>query len=361
MRKLTGILFLVLFLVPLASSVSVGVSPGFVNLGDVDPGDTREMDFYITTNMDEEFEVAPEYRQTTKFIGINTGIELGNTSEENIRDWIDWSQDEYNINPDTPQTYQLPDGTQVSAAGSITMEIDIPSNPEPGYRVGEIDLNPSISGDGGGTGARVFGQTVPGFAFRLPGSVERDIDTVAIEGVRIGENKVQMIFQLRNTGTVTTTFTGGDIDIKDISGNNVGTLSIPEATLKPGEAAEVDEIWYPNSIEGGEYSVEGTGDYSTGETYISGEFVLTDTLQQRQQVDEPSGAEVEPQEDEAPLVLIVILSVLISVLLYLADVSATWIIMLTGGIAVTLFIVLGSASNVLVLIPLLSLGFMMYV
>lgn len=361
MEKLTKLLFVLVLLAPFSSAVSVGASPGFIDIGEVEPGTTQEIDFYITTNSEESFQVSPSYQFSSMYaVGENSPISMQNVSEQDISTWIDFTQDTYTIDPTNEQAYELPDGSTVNAEGRVTMEVSIPPNAEPGYRTGEVNLQTSIAGSGGGAGARVLAQTVPGFAFRVPGSVSRDIDMDNLQAIRVGENRVQVIAQLRNKGTVTTKFRGGSAEIRNSDGSRVGSISFGEATLEPGEYAEVDTTWISNNI-GGEYSVEGTGDYRTGETYISGNFVVTDTIQERKSVDEPSGGEAEEQESGAPIVMIVILSLLLATLLYLIDVSFTWIIMLAGSTAVALYILLGPVSNTLVLIPLVSMAIMMYI
>jgi len=358
-RNLILLTVLLLVVIQPASAATVGVSPGFIDYGDVEKGDSQEITFYITTNIEEEFELNPEYSPSTKFVDNGNGISMENVSEQDISNWISFSQNTYTIDPSTSETYRLPDGSSVNAEGSISMEVDIPPNAEPGYKIGEIELNPSITGEGDGAGARVFGQTVPGFAFRVPGTVNRDISISDIQAVRIGEDQVQIIYQLRNTGTVTTRFTGGKATVRGNS-QNLGRINIGPATLTPGEYAEVDSTWRSDRVEGGEYEIEGSGDYSTGETYISGQFVIQDVIQERQSVDEPSGGVVEEQKN-TPLTMIAIISLLIGTLLYILDIKFTWIAMIVGSTTISLYILLSSAANALVLIPLLSILVLWYI
>ncbi len=360
MRKHSVILLALAFFLPFSTAVSVGASPGFIDVGEIEPGTTQEIDFYITTNMDEEFQVSPEYRKTTKFLGYS-GIEMENISEQDVSSWIDFTEESYTIDPSSSETYELPEGTSVNAEGVVTMEINIPPNPEPGYRMGELELNPSISGDGSGAGARVVGQTVPGFAFSTPGVVERDMEVGNIRGIRIGENEVQIIGRIGNTGTVTTAFEGAEVDVLNEGNQKIGSVRFDSATLEPGEYADIEAIWDSESVEGGEYAIEGTGSYSTGETYISGDFVITSAVQERESVDEPSGGTAEEPGSETPVTMIIVLAMLLGVLLYVLEIDLMWIAMIIGGTAVSMFILFGTASNYLVLIPLMSIALMLYV
>lgn len=361
MKKVVLLALVIVFFAGFSLAASIGVTPGYVDYGEVEPGDSIEVELYITTSeIDEEFEVEPEYKSSLKYaLGENAVIDMRNVSEQNIESWIEFDQDTFNIDPSTSDTYQLPEGTSVSAEGVIRFTVSIPPNTEPGYRIGTIQINPSLSGERSGAGAKLIAQTVPGFAFRVPGSVNRDIELAGIQGVRIGENRVQIINQLRNTGTVTTTLTGGEADILDSEGRRVGQISVNSAKLSPGEYAEVDDLWVREDLEGGEYSVEGQGDYRTGETYISGDFVITDTIRERQSIQEPSTA-TEPEKD-TPLTLIIILSLLLGTLLYLFDVRFSWTFIMTVVTAVGLYISLSSVPTYLLLIPVFTIAVMLYV
>jgi len=360
MKKYSAILLALVFFLPFSASASIGVSPGFIDLGEVESGTTQEIDFYVTTNVGQEFVVEPEYEKSTKFIG-SSGIQMRNVSEQDISSWIEFTQDTYNINPSTSETYELPNGATVNAEGVITMRIEVPPNAEPGYRLGELEINPSVSGEGSGAGARVFGQTVPGFAFRTPGKVDRDIRVSDVRAIRIGENQVQLIGRIGNEGTVTAGFNGAEINVTDASGQKVGYFEFPPAVLSPGEYAEISGTWSSVNVQGGEYSVEGIGNYETGETYISGNFAITSAIQEKEEVDEPSGGRTEESGSESPLTMIIMLSMLLGVLLYIMEIDLMWVVMIMGSTAVSLFVLFGTASNYLLLIPVMSIALMLYV
>ncbi len=361
MRKLILSILLIVLMTGFSSAASIGVTPGYIDYGEVEPGDSIDIEFYITTSqIDGEFTVDPEYRSSLRnALGENAVIDMRNVSEQNIESWIEFDQESFSIDPSTSETYQLPDGTSVNAEGVISFTVDVPPNTEPGYRLGALEINPDIGGEGSGSGARLVAQTVPSFAFRVPGSVDRNIELTGTQAVRIGESRVQIINQLRNTGTVTTTLTGGEVSILDSEGQRVGQISVNSAKLAPGEYAEIDDVWVKEDLEGGEYSLEGQGDYRTGEMYISADFVITDTISERQSIDEPS-AETTESEEDTPITLIVILSLLAGTLLYLLDVKFTWTVIITGVTGVGLYIVLSSVPTYLLLIPAITIAVMLY-
>jgi len=362
MRKFSVLAIAAVFLVPFAASSSVGVSPGFIDLGEVQPGQERQVDFYITTNdIDQEFTVSPEYKKAvvTYTGGEDPLIDISNASDQDISPWISFDEKPKTIDPDTSETYTLPDGSSVNANGVVTMTIDIPANTEPGYRIGQVEMNAELPTQEGGGGAQLIAESRPGFAFRTPGPVERNIEHVGIEAIRIGENEVQIIHQVRNTGTVTTSLSSGTVKVYDSRGSTVGSYFTTSPTLEPGEYAEMDRQWGGGNVEGGEYRVEGTAEYEPSEMYISGEFAITDAIQERREVEEASGG-VADDPGNVPGVLVLIRSMLVGVLLYLMDVEPTWIIAITAFTLFSLYILLGPASLYLLLIPLVSVVILMY-
>lgn len=342
MKKLILVTLLFFILAPLASAASIGVTPGYIGYGEINTGETIEIDFYVTTSqIDEVFEIDPEFRNSLRYaIGDNGIVDMRNVSEQDISNWIEFEKETFRIDPSTTQTYELPDGTNVNAEGVISLNVEVPPNTEPGYRIGSLNLNPSIGGDGAGTGAKLVAKTVPGFSFRVPGSVNRNIDAVGTEAVRIGESRVQIINQFRNTGSVTTTLTGGEVAVLDSAGNKVGSIGLNSVKLAPGEYAEVDDTWVNEDLSGGEYQLEGRGGYRTGEVYVSGEFVVTDTITERRSIESPDLDRESTNNSNPPYTLIVIISLLLATVLYMVNIRLKWIVIFTGLIFTLLRVVL---------------------
>jgi len=358
MKKLTLLAALLIFLTGLVSSASVGAAPGFVDFGEVEPGDTVQQEVYVTTNFGQEFIVEPEFgyvRSSARFDESND--RRHETSDNYIGDWFEIPE-EAEIDPNETETYELEDGSSVNADGVFTYEITVPSNAEPGYHYGAISLNPGFDTEGG-AGTVNWGETRPFFRLRVPGQAERGIDVTDVNGIRIGEERVQLIMQLQNTGTVTTRMTGGNLSILDDEGYEIDEIDVPPATLAPGEVAEVDRTWSYEDLEGGNYEVDGIGDYRTGETHISGDFSVSSVIQQREAIDEPE-AEQDEEESDIPLTLVLMLLMILGAVLYFFEIDFFWIVVFVGFVGISAFIFFSAASNLLILILVFLIGVTVY-
>lgn len=359
LKKTFLAVLIILMFSGLAFSASVGTAPGFLDMGEIEPGETIEETIYITTNFDDTFVIRPELRAGPITAMFRETNEMRHeTSEKDISEWIE-VQEQAEIDPNETTTHRLEDGSAVRANGKFDFEIRAPPNAEPGYHYGSFNLNPEIQAEGDGAGSVNWGETRPNFRFRVSGYAERDIQVTNIEGIRIGENRVQLIKQIRNSGTVTTRLRSGTADIVNENNEKVGEIRTSRATLEPGEIAEIDNTWNSEEVEGGSYSVEGTASYRTGETYISGDFVVTDIIRERQTVEEPSGGEVE-ETGGVPFTLILIFMVVLGVLLYLFELNFLWLVLFAGFSGIILFVLFSAASNYLILILLATTTLMLY-
>jgi len=356
-RRVICLSVLTILLSSLAASASVGTAPSSFNFGEVEPGESIEKDIYVRTNFNEEFYVNPSVSTgpSNDIFSRTIGSEV---SEADIDDWIDLENEAF-IDPNNTETYQLSDGDSVNANGHFNFRLDVPSNAEPGYYFGRIRLNPQVSEEGAGAGTTNWGETRPTLRFRVSGQAERSIEVTDINGIRIGEDQVQLIMQLQNTGTVTTRLDGGNLSILDEEGYEIDEVNVPSATLAPGEVAEVDRTWRYDGLEGGNYQVDGLGDYRTGETYISGDFSVSSVIQQREAIDEPE-AEQDGEEFDMPFTLVIMLLMILGAVLYFFEIDFFWIVVIVGFVGISAFIFFSAASNLLILILLGLIGVTVY-
>jgi len=350
-RRLICLSVLLVLLSGFVASSSVGAAPSIFELGEVEPGETIEKNIYVQTNFQNEFVVNPS---------VNTGPHDGHFSNENslaheiseadIDDWIE-TEENVPVDPNDTQSYELSDGTSVNANAYFNFRLEVPGNAEPGYYFGRIRLNPEIESEENGAGTTNWGETIPTFRFQVPGQAERSIEVTDVNGIRIGEEQVQLIMQLQNTGTVTTRMTGGNLSILDIDGFEIDELSMPPATLAPGEVAEVDRNWDYEDLEGGNYEVDGLGDYRTGETYISGDFSVSSVIRDRQTIDQPE-AEQDEEGFDIPFTLVIMILLILGTVLYFFEIDFLWTIVIVGFVGISAFIFFSTASNYLILILL---------
>ena len=343
------------FFTALGVAASVGTTPSSLNIGEVEPGETIEQTFYITTSYQEEFILEPSFSNGATNRRFRDETKSDETSEKDISDWVELTE-EVEVNPNTSEEVEVEDGS-VNSEASFDMVINVPNDAEPGYHHGRIRLNPDLESSPSGAGTVNWGETIPRFEFYVQGHAERDIDILDVEGIRIGEDRVQIIKQLQNSGTVTTRLDSSEVDVVR-NGDNVGTITVSSAKFAPGEVAEVESIWRTSDLEGGNYQVEGLVDYRTGETHLSDDFSITDIIRDPVDIDEP---EAETEDDaDIPYTLLLIVLLFLGVILYLLEVDLVWTIVFVGVTGISLFILFSSAPSYLILILAAIIGVTLY-
>ncbi|MBC5793080.1 MAG: hypothetical protein H8Z69_03510 [Nanohaloarchaea archaeon] len=324
-------------MVSTVASVSVGVAPGFKDLGNVEPGQSLDITFYVvTSDVDDVFNLQPNLgKPMVSDIFSGQFTEPDEVSEEDFESWADFQQD-YSINPNTTKEYSYSGGT-INAQGKMTFSLNIPNDAEPGYHVGTVNLNPRLDrATGSGYGTSTLGLTVPRFVFRVDGNAEREVKLADLRGIRIGENEVQVIAQMRNTGTVTTSITEGNATVVE-NGRREGVINFNEVKLEPGEFGEITGIWRGN-IEGGNYEIEGMADYRTSDAYIEGDISFTDIIQEKVEVEDPAETG-ENSEPGLPVWMYALVFAALASMLYAFELRAVWIFGILGSLGVTLLFI----------------------
>lgn len=358
MSRKTVILFAVIFMLGSVSALSsIGTAPGYQDLGTIERGETRETEFYITSDASAPFELNAGFSDplySRIFEGDNE-IE-SEFSHEDIEPWVDFPGNPYLITPNDTSVRNLDNGAPVTSEGTVNVEISVPQDAEPGYRAGMLNLNP-VSQDSSDTfGAANYGIARPTFSFRVPGEVEREIDIEGVRARRIGDDAAQIVAEFRNTGTVTTRMDGKTISVLNEANQEVGQVTFSMRELAPGEIVREDVTWTGDNVEGGEYHLEGTMNFMTGNFYVGSEyssFVITSQIQDRVEVEESSEPAGEGESGASPFLVLIFL-ILVGVVLYSFDIDPFLILVALAGIA--LITVVLSTSIPLWVIPVLLIG-----
>jgi hypothetical protein len=120
---------------------SVGVSPGTVNLGEVENSSTKLVDFYVISPSEETLLVRLEpERVTLEKSSINE-----NTSEEDITPWVRIINNPVELEP-VNETLRTIGGT-IKGQRQVSFLIDIPKDAEPGEHIVNIKPVPVISAE----------------------------------------------------------------------------------------------------------------------------------------------------------------------------------------------------------------------
>ena len=362
MRKgLLAAAFLLMVSAAVAQS-TIGAAPGYRDLGTIERGESRDVTFYITSDASETFELQAGFQEPL-YSRVFSGGEIENQySREPIDSWVNFDQDSYVIDPNDTTTVRLENGAPVSSQGEVTFNIRVPRDAEPGYRVGGVSLSPESTDSGSVVGASNMGIVRPSFAFRVPGEVTRDIELTNLRALRIGDNSAQIIAEFRNTGTVTTRMDSDTLPIVNQASQKVGEIDLGSQTIAPGQYAQLDAVWSGENVDGGEYSIEGTVNYMTGNAYVgesTGSFVLTDQIQERVEVEETS-PDGSGQDSEISMFLVLLFLVFLGVLLYSFDIDPFWIVIGVCATGMVLLVLSTSIPNWLIPVLLIGVGGLVY-
>jgi hypothetical protein len=251
-------------------SLSIGVAPSTVELGEVEPGSEQLIDFYLMTDWDKDLVVylssAPALPYFYNPARVRHGYEfnLSETSEEQVYEEITFVENPVVLPPEKKK-FKL-DGGFVNANKRIGAILKIPTNAEPGYHAVRIKFTPRAETQGQGLGIGIITLSELYVVFKIPGKVVRSGYIAAFDSKRVGNGEMIKIL-FKNNGTVSIRVGGS---LKVYKGNETITLKIVPDLIKPNDIATLHAYWDVTNIKEGNYNVSATVNWLTGEDYKEG-------------------------------------------------------------------------------------------
>jgi hypothetical protein len=289
----------------------------------------------------------------------NSDVDENIVSQQDIEPWISFAEDSVVADPSEAQGYETRDGGSVNAAAVIPMEVEVPDDAEPGFHAARIGFGAEGAGDNSGFATSNWVLPFLEVTMQVPGNVEREVTMEDAQFLRIGENEAQIITMLQNTGTVTTEFEGATVDILNADGEKVGEVNLNSARLEPGEFQEVDATWESDDLEPGTYELSGTGDYITGRFFIGGQGSIEQAIQERVEVEDPSG-ESTGEGSDMPTWLVAMIIMLLAVIMYSFEIDPLWIVLVVGLISISAFVIMTGLPLYIIAITLILGVLMIY-
>ncbi len=253
-KYIFGISLLFLFL-KLPIVLSLGVSPGFIDLGTLEKGSTKIVKFYVITTTGEKYlvkleasEVNLDFFKRDKYRDL-----IYEYSEQPVRSWIDF------IN--NPVELKSIEGKRGQA--EVNLVLKIPENAEPGYHAVTIDPTPVVPEKTSPMGVGVVGVVGLNILFRVSGDVLRTGRILDITSGGIKGNRLELNVFFQNEGTVTMSSRADSIKIYDDSGKVITSVPSNIDHLKPGEIKVLKAYVY-DKLEPGIYNVSANVNYITG-------------------------------------------------------------------------------------------------
>lgn len=355
-RKLLLVATLALLMVSGASAINLGVNPDTRDLGEVERGETYDLDFnLILSGTSSDVAADVSYVEASNNIlqprdsDRNYDFSSDEASHESMDSWVSFEQDRLVLDP---EDYEEKNGLTIH--GTVNGELTVPNDAEPGYHMFLVDLQPELA-DGGGITLQAVSQ--PTVVFRVPGRAERDIEVRSVTGLRSGDSSAQLNVEVVNTGTVTTRLRSSDLEVVDEdTGAKIADTPINSEKIAPGERRTVTaNIDTSGDLEAGQYRVRGNMDYITGKAVFDDTIAIEDFIEiqpSENQTGQQTGGEGGDRE-ALPTWLVIMVLVALGVVLYSFDIDPFWIAVLVGFTAITAFVLMTGLPTWLILIALI--------
>jgi hypothetical protein len=258
------LLFLIFFSQAYAKDFSVGVSPSFIDLGEIQQDSSKPVNFFIVSPSNETIIVYLQAVQPLIDFFGNAKYKdyVFNYSEEPVSSWVQTFSNPVELKPTGElQTY----GGSIRGWREVNFLLNVPKNAEPGYHLVEIIPKPSLPQTSlGQVGVQIATVTPVFILFKIPGNAIRDGKILDITTGSYTGNGLQLLVHFLNTGTVTVSARAEEIKIFDSQGNLIKTLSSSQEKVRPNEKKVLTAFLPLDGIKEGEYQVYAKVNFISG-------------------------------------------------------------------------------------------------
>jgi len=261
MKRNQSVIFILLFLFSISfipkteGGISVGISPAYLNLGEVEPGQSKIARFYLVTSTKEKMIVHLGSSKGDMNIYGREEFEglIRYHSEEDVSSWVEFLNNPSELLPPD----KVPGELNVGQLREVTFILKIPESAEPGYHTGIIHMDPKIVRS---EEADVYVKSIVPLAyiFKVKGDAIRSGNVIDIVQKEYSKEAIWVQIFYENTGTVTTYVNQGTLWFYDKDGKLVLEETTDARLVKPGEIKEFNSFIKVGEIEDGEYDVEVT-------------------------------------------------------------------------------------------------------
>lgn len=264
----------------------LGVSPSFIDAGELRPGSTKFLHFFITTQSEDDSLVRLDSEPVNLdfFKKPGFGKYLQNYSEQDTTGWIEFINNPVNLEYSPIDK----DSGQINRWRKVNFILKIPKDAEPGYHAIALRLTPQIA-QGYGTTFNIVSLTTAVVLVKVPGEAIRAGKILDITiGDFVGERlRLNTIFQ--NTGTVTITARVHEINIYD-EDEHLEKLKSIYGKVAPGDVINLETLYRPN-MDPGEYKIDSSVFFTTGSVFKEATIYIG----------KPTITLTEPKEDSQPI------------------------------------------------------------
>jgi len=254
-------IFFVLFSSAVLSQLNIGVSPGFIDLDEVERGSTNIVKFFIVSISDDNLIVGMSATKGNEKVFERSGYrdKLLNYSEEDPSDWVDFISNPVLLKPNESTISGRP---TIKGWKEVKFILRIPEDAEPGYHVLTIYFDPRAAPEY--DKPVVIKTVIPlNVIFNVPGPAIREGKILDITRGNYVNNKLELNIFFENTGT-TTMLTHGDV-VRIYDGEDeIKALPSTFNLIKPDEVKIFKAYWDTDGLEFKYYRVTANFSYRTG-------------------------------------------------------------------------------------------------
>jgi hypothetical protein len=235
MRKIFALVILIFFLFESSSATEfiVGVSPATINLGKLERGENKIVNFNVVTPSTETLIVILEAEQGNLDFFSREAYKnfTYNYSEEILTGWVEFLNNPVELKPSNEVLKTV--GGEIKGWREVSFILTVPKDAEPGYHLIKIKPIPAVPSENlGQAGARVVALTDVNVLFHVPGDAIRDgVILDVVPGNYVG-NRLEIDTYFKNTGTVTISARAYH---EIIANNSLSNISSSTELVKPGE------------------------------------------------------------------------------------------------------------------------------
>jgi len=295
------IFFIIFFAIFSVTSLSqdIGVSPGKVDIGKVEKGSTKLVNFYIITPSEETLLVKLE-PERVNLDAIGNKI-INNLSEEDMSSWVKIINNPVELKP-------INTTGVIKGQRQIGFLIEIPKNAEPGYHLVNIKPTPLMTSETiGPIGSRVVAIIPVKVLLDVIGNVIRRGVILDVETGNYVGNKLEINTYFQNTGTVTISASGTQ-RFYDKNGELIKEISLGSLYIEPKGIKVFKGFLSKEEISLGDYNVYTVINYKTGTAEKSSLITIPSP---------PTALVTRAEEVFIPLlVIIVVIVFVVSVIIY---------------------------------------------
>ncbi len=261
-------------------ALSVGVAPPVLDAGEMLPGESKLMEFYIITDHDKDLLVELSVRKPRRdFYMPGKGrfryeFAEDNSSEEDISGWVTFLNKRVIVPPDKNLVY-LSGGGCANANKKVELIITVPDDAEPGYHAGYVSPYPRLNFGGGGTGLGIISVVEMGYIVNVLGEATRDAGIAGFDFSMDRPGHGTLCILVKNMGTVTITARADHVRVFDSDNQTVTATASNERFIAPGEIGRLDMGIDTRGLEG-VHGVTAHMEWLTGEDSLDGEIDISE-------------------------------------------------------------------------------------